>query len=243
MLRIIPLVSAAVISALVAGCASTSNPESLAQNDPYEPTNRAVFEFDIKLDRYVASPIARGYNYAVPTLARDGVHNVLTNLNSPVVFANDLLQGEFKRAGQTLWRATLNSTFGLGGLLDAAGKAGIPAHEEDFGQTLGVWGSGEGSYLVLPFVGPRPPRDLAGSIVDIGFDPFTYVKFKNVTTFSLVRAGMSVLDYRAANVETLEQIERSSIDFYATTRSLYRQHRNAEISNGTAEAGDLPEIQ
>jgi phospholipid-binding lipoprotein MlaA len=243
MSRIIPLFSAAILSVLVSGCSTTSNPESLAQNDPYEPTNRAVFDFDVKLDRYVASPIARGYNYVVPTPARDGVHNVLTNLNSPVVFANDLLQGEFKRAGQTLFRATINSTFGLGGLLDAAGKSGVPAHEEDFGQTLGTWGTGEGPYLVLPFIGPRPPRDLAGSVVDNAFDPFTYVKFKNVDTFSVVRASLGILDYRAANVETLEQIERSSIDFYATTRSLYRQHRNAEISNGAPEAADLPELQ
>ncbi len=246
MSRILPVIAITIVGALAAGCASTTNPESLAQNDPWEPTNRVIFDFDVKLDHYVASPIARGYNYAVPSMVRDGIHNVLANLNSPVILANDLLQGETERAGQTLWRAAINSTFGLGGLLDAAGKAGTPPHIEDFGQTLAVWGTGPGPYMVLPFKGPIQPRELGGTVADIFFDPLTYAKFNNATTWSVVRAGASVLDYRAANVDTVEQIERSSIDFYATTRSLYRQQRNSEIRNGRPDLDsleNLPDLQ
>lgn len=243
MSRLPALFTVLMLGSISAGCAGTASPEATALNDPWEQTNRAFFDFDVKLDHYVATPIARGYNYAVPSGARDSIHNVLTNLNSPVVFANDLLQGETKRAGQTLWRATINTTFGLGGLIDAAGRAGTPAHEEDFGQTLAVWGVGEGPYLVLPFLGPKPPRDLAGSVVDGYLDPLTYVRYRNSHTWGYVRLGMGVLDYRAANVDAVDQIERSSIDYYATARSLYRQHRDAEIRNGAADTEALPQIQ
>lgn len=243
MSRFPTLVAVALLGAMVTGCAGTASPEAVAQNDPWEPTNRAFFDFDVKLDHYIASPIAHGYNYAVPSGARDSIHNVLTNLDSPVVFANDVLQGETKRAGQTLWRAVINSTFGLGGLIDAAGRAGVPGHDEDFGQTLAVWGVGEGPYLVLPFLGPKPPRDLAGMFGDVYMDPLTYTRFRNSNTWGYVRTGMGVLDYRAANVDAVDQIERSSIDYYATTRSLYRQHRDAEIRNGAADTETLPQIQ
>ena len=221
----------AVVSVLAAGC-STAEPEALAQNDPYEPTNRAVFEMNTKIDNAFAKPVAKFYNHAVPGFARDGVHNFLTNLDKPVTFGNDILQGEGGRAGETLERFTVNSTLGFAGIIDVATIIGIPDHSEDFGQTLGVWGVGEGSYLVLPFVGPDPPRDLTGDVADIFMDPMTYIRFHGSDTWSAVRGGVGVLDMRARNVDTVDQIERSSIDFYATTRSLYRQYRNSEIRNG-----------
>ena len=225
------LFAVALLGVLAAGC-STKDPESLAQNDPYEPTNRAVFDMNAKMDNAVAKPVAKFYNRAVPEFARDGLHNFLTNLDKPVTFGNDVLQGEVGRAGETLGRFTVNSTFGIGGVLDVATRMGIPDHSEDFGQTLGVWGAGEGPYLVVPFMGPNPPRDLAGGVVDIFMDPLTYIKFHGRDTWSVVRGGAGILDLRARNVDTVEQIERSSIDFYATTRSLYRQYRNSEIRNG-----------
>jgi phospholipid-binding lipoprotein MlaA len=221
----------AVVSVLAAGC-STAEPEALAQNDPYEPTNRAVFEMNTKIDKAFAKPVAKFYNHAVPGFARDGVHNFLTNLDKPVTFGNDILQGEGSRAGETLERFTVNSTLGFAGIVDVATIIGIPDHSEDFGQTLGVWGAGEGSYLVLPFIGPDPPRDLTGDVVDIFMDPLTYIKFHGSDTWYAVRSGVGVLDMRARNIDTVDQIERSSIDFYATTRSLYRQYRNSEIRNG-----------
>jgi len=235
------LLAVTLLGALTGGCSTTHAPDALAQNDPYEPTNRAVFDMNAKIDHAVARPVAIFYNHAFPEPVRDSVHNALTNLNKPVVFANDFLQGDGMRANQTLARFLVNSTVGVGGLFDIAGLIGVPDHSEDFGQTLGVWGVDEGPYLVLPFMGPDPPRDLAGDAVDIGLDPLTYISFHGSDTLYAVRSGAAVLDLRARNVDTVDQIERTSIDVYATTRSLYRQYRNAEIRNGAPEAQDIPD--
>lgn len=232
------VLSVAVLAVLAAGCAASHDPEAVAQNDPYESTNRAIFDINMKVDKAVAKPIAKGYNSVVPQFARTGVHNFLVNLDKPVTFGNDVLQGEASRAGETLGRFTVNTTLGLGGLVDVASMIGIPDHEEDFGQTLGVYGVGEGPYLVMPFMGPNPPRDLAGNVVDIFMDPTTYIKFHGSDTWYAVRSGVSILDLRARNVDTLEQIERTSIDLYATTRSLYRQYRNSEIRNGAPDTSE-----
>lgn len=239
MKNIILTVGALLVAGSLGGCAST---DPNGQNDPYEQTNRSIFELDQTFDHAIARPAAVFYNHAVPGVARDGIHNFLGNLNSPVIFANDLLQGETTRAGQTLGRAVVNSTLGLGGLVDFAGKIGIPGHEEDFGQTLGVWGVEEGPYLVLPFSGPSNPRDLAGVAGDIAMDPFTYMKWNNSTLHMALRQGFEIIDLRARNVDSLDQIERTSVDLYATTRSLYRQHRNAEIRNGATDTENLPDL-
>jgi phospholipid-binding lipoprotein MlaA len=233
------ITAALFVAVSLAGCAST---DPSGQNDPYEQTNRDFFALDQKFDHAVARPVAVFYNHAFPEVFRDGVHNALTNLNSPVVFANDLLQGETTRAGQTLGRTVVNSTLGLGGLVDLAAKIGIPGHDEDFGQTLAVWGAQEGPYLVLPFAGPSNPRDVVGMGGDIAMDPFTWISFNNSTLWYGIRAGMGVIDLRARNVENLDQIERTSVDLYATTRSLYRQHRNAEIRNGAPDTENLPNL-
>ena len=235
MKRVIGMVLLAI---LAAGCTTSKDPEAIAQNDPYEPTNRAIFDFNMKVDNAVAKPVAKFYNHAVPEFARDGVHNFLTNLNKPVTLGNDMLQANGPRVGETLSRFAVNTTLGVGGFVDVATMIGIPEHEEDFGQTLGTYGVGEGPYVVVPFMGPDPPRDMAGDVVDIFMDPLTYVKFHGSDTWFAVRSGVSILDLRARNVDNLETIERTSIDFYATTRSLYRQYRNSEIRNGAPENGD-----
>ena len=222
----------------LSGCA-TKDPASLAQHDPWEQQNRAVFDFDIKLNNVVVTPVAKFYRAAVPELARDGIHNALTNLNAPVVFVNDTIQGDGTKATDTFGRFMINSTVGLAGLIDVASKVGIPYHDNDFGITLGKGGAAEGSYLVLPFVGPKPPRDLVGLGADSAMDPFNYITWNNSTLYMIIRTGMGVLDDRASTVDQVEQIERSSIDFYATTRSLYRQNRNAQI-RGEAANQDLP---
>jgi len=232
------LLAALAASLMLTACA-TKDPQSLAQNDPFEPTNREIFNFDVKLDHAVATPVAKFYRSAVPQPARDGIHNALDNLNAPVVLVNDVLQGEGEKAGNTLGRFLVNSTVGLAGLIDVATPIGIPGHDNDFGITLGKGGAAEGSYLVLPFVGPKPPRDLLGTGVDIAFDPLTYITFHGSDFWMIIRASLSVLDSRAANIDTVASIERSSIDFYATTRSLYRQNRNAQI-RGDAANQDLP---
>ncbi len=222
----------------LAGCSTT--PDDNGANDPFESTNRKIFAFDQKVDRYIVKPSAEAYVAVVPEPAREGMHNFLTNLDLPVTFANDVLQGEVKRAGQTFGRFTINSTIGVGGILDLATPMGIPYHSEDFGQTLAVYGVPEGPYLVLPFFGPDPPRDLAGQVADVFLDPFTYVKLREHGWYSFGRAYFSLLDLRSRNLGTLEGIERSSVDYYASVRSLYRQLRNNEIRNGKPDVKDLP---
>ena len=238
----VPVISAMALS-LALGACSTPSQDSLAQNDPWEKTNRDIFDFDVKLDHAVARPIAKGYNDAVPQPVREGIHNAVTNLNSPVVLANDVLQGDGDKAADTFGRIVINSTIGLGGLIDVASKIGIPYHDNDFGITLGKGGIAEGSYLVLPFAGPMPPRDLLGTGVDVAFDPLTYVTFHGSDTWMVVRFGMGVLDSRTSQLDAVDTIERSSIDFYATTRNLYRQSRNAKINDGKpGNADDLPNL-
>jgi len=237
-----PLVSALALGLFLGAC-STPSPDSLAQRDPWEKTNRDIFDFDVKLDHAVARPIAKGYRSAVPEPIRDGIHNAITNFHAPVVLANDVLQGESGKAADTFGRIVINSTVGIGGLIDVASKIGIPYHDNDFGITLGRNGIAEGSYLVLPFAGPMPPRDLLGSGVDVAFDPLTYARFHGSDTWMVVRFGIGVLDSRTSTLDEVETIERSSIDFYATTRNLYRQSRNAKINGGNAgTADDLPNL-
>src|SRR3954463_13976935 len=239
----LPVISALALGLALSAC-STPSPESLAQNDPWEKTNRDIFDFDVRVDHAVARPVAEGYRAVVPEPVRDGIHNALSNLNSPVVLANDVLQGDGEKAANTAGRIVINSTVGIGGLIDVASKIGIPGHENDFGITLGKGGIAEGSYLVLPFAGPKPPRDLLGTVVDQAFDPLTYVRFHGKDTWMVVRYGIGVLDYRASTLEAVETIERSSIDFYATTRNLYRQSRNAKINEGkpSGASDDLPNL-
>ena len=231
----------ALALALVLGACSTPSPESLAQNDPWEKTNRDIFEFNLAMDRAILRPVARGYRDVVPEFAREGVHNFLTNLNSPVILANDVLQLD-RKAGNTLGRILINTTVGVGGLIDVASKMGIPYHENDFGINFGKAGAAEGSYLMLPFAGPRPPRDLVGTGVDIALDPFTWLIFPGDNTLMIVRSGMGILDSRTSQLDAVETIERSSIDFYATTRNLYRQSRNAKINEGNPGTDDLPNL-
>lgn len=226
---------------LLAGC-TTDNPNSLAANDPFEPMNRKVFEMNQATDRAVIKPVAEAYVDVVPDPAREGVHNFIVNLKLPVTFANDLLQGEFERGGETAARFTVNSTIGVAGLIDVASRMDIPFHTEDFGQTLAVWGVDEGPYLVVPFFGPDPPRDLAGQVVDIYLDPFTYVTLREHIWWSAGEEVVSAVDLRSRNLQSLEDIERSSVDLYASERSLYRQHRNSEIRNGKPDMENLPNL-
>jgi len=226
---------------LLAGCA-TDNPNSLAANDPYEPMNRQVFEMNRKADQVVIKPVAEAYAEVVPEEARNGVHNFIVNLRLPITFANDLLQGELERGGETVARFGINSTVGVAGLFDVASGWGIAFHTEDFGQTLAVWGVDEGPYLVVPFYGPDPPRDLAGQVGDIFLDPFTYVNLREHIWWSAGEEMVRAVDLRSRNLQSLEDIERSSVDLYASVRSLYRQNRNNEIRNGKPDVENLPDL-
>ena len=237
--RILP---ALLLALVAAGCTSTPTPDAVDQNDPYESFNRQVFDMNQTLDNNVALPVAVFYHHAVPTPAREGVHNFLDNLDQPSTFANDILQGEVTRACETLGRFTVNSTIGMAGLVDAATKIGMPNHSSDFGETLAIYGVGEGPFLVLPLVGPSNPRDAAGDIVDIALDPTTYVHFRSSVYWMIGRGTFSIIDTRERNIGTIAELERTSVDLYATERSLYRQHRNAEIRGGKPDLQNLPNI-
>lgn len=221
-----------------ASCASLpDDPEGRAAaaeaNDPLEPFNRAMFSFNTELDRYLLKPVAASYDAVMPDPAKTAIRNALNNLDAPVVFLNDLLQGEPERAIVTLTRFAINSTLGMGGLVDLMGEGGMKGHSEDFGQTLAVWGVPEGPYLVLPLLGPRPPRDLAGFVVDSTVDPFNrYMRAHDHREAIVARTGTDLVDRRAQLLGALEELERSSIDYYAAVRSGYRQRRNIEIANG-----------
>lgn len=235
---------AALLLALgAAGCATTPTPPSqmgLDPNDPYEAQNRKMFALDMKLDEDVALPVAKFYVQAVPEPARDGVHNFLANLDVPVTFGNDVLQGAADHAAESLGRFVINSTIGIGGLINVAQKLGIPEHDSDFGETLGVWGVGPGPYLVLPLLGPSDPRDAFGYGVDIAMDPLTWISWRSSTYFLLGRGVVKFVDERARNIDTIEEIKRTSVDLYATMRSLYRQHREALIHHGQPNIENLP---
>ena len=216
-------------------CACAAPQGGMPENhDPYEATNREIFDFNLKVDRTFLRPTAERYQSTMPDVVRDGIHNVLANLDSPVIFANDLLQCEGSRAWTTARRAVVNSTLGIGGLVDVGSRMGLESHEEDFGQTLAVWGAGEGPYIVLPLLGPSNPRDITGQIADVALDPTTWVRMKQHVWWMAGRKYLIVLDTRTRNLEAFDDIERESLDFYASVRSMYRQHRASEIRNGMA---------
>ncbi len=242
------LAAGAVCAALLsAGCAASPAGDAEARaafartNDPAEPFNRAVFDVNLAIDKALLRPLALLYREALPPLFRDFVRNALDNLRSPVILANDVLQGEFERAGRTAVRAAINSTLGLGGINDLAAEFGIERHDEDFGQTLAVAGLGEGPFLMLPILGPSNPRDAAGLVVDALLDPLTWLD--SARAFSLARPGADALDRRARADEALQELERTSLDMYAAARSLYRQQRRDDIRNGRpADLDSLPDI-
>jgi phospholipid-binding lipoprotein MlaA len=200
------------------------------ENDPIEPVNRAMFQVNHFLDRLILKPVAILYRDATPEFVRDGVDNFLANLRTPVILANDLLQGDFKQGELTLGRFMLNTILGVGGLIDVGGMVGMPERRgEDFGQTLAVHGIGSGPYLMLPLLGPSNPRDAFGRVVDFAFDPLFFLA---PTPVSLGRFGAETVSFREHNIETFDELERSSLDLYAATRTLVRQLRANEIRNG-----------
>lgn len=198
--------------------------------DPLETFNRGSFAFNLTLDKYLLKPVAKTYRFIMPGFLRTGVTNALDNLATPVTVANDLLQGKPRRATESVGRFMFNTIIGFGGLIDIGGMLGMPErHSEDFGQTLAVYGVGSGPYLMVPLFGPSNPRDLVGTVVDFVFDPFTFVA---PTEASLGRRGATIVSFREENLETIDELQRTSIDFYAATRTLAQQLRDTQIRNG-----------
>jgi phospholipid-binding lipoprotein MlaA len=224
----------------LAGCATkppASDPDALADyqqtNDPLEPTNRVFYAINNGLDTVILRPAALAYRYVVPEPVRNGLHNVLANIGSPVQLTNDVLEGKPRRAGDTTMRFLINTTVGVLGIFDVASKWGYPDHDADFGMTLANWGVPEGPFLFLPVLGPSDPRDAAGFGVDIAFDPFTWVgtgpNKPGWKAFKWSRFGLGAIDSRERVLDATDSITKTALDPYATFRSLYRQHRRAQI--------------
>jgi len=211
-------------------------------NDPLEPINRLIFDFNEIFQKLILRPATGMYQHLVPPPIREAIGNVIKNLSTPVVLANDILQGEGERAWQTTQRFVVNTTLGVGGIMDPAEEMGIPRHKEDFGQTLAVWGVGEGFYVVLPLYGPSNPRDAVGKLlVDSYFDPLgLYLSNTDQDSAIYARMGVGAADEYGGVMDELEQIKKTSVDFYAAVRSMYRQKRKSEIKNG--EEINLPPI-
>lgn len=224
--------------ALTAACAQVpTDPEERAEyeaaNDPMEPMNRAVLDFNLAVDKAVLRPVSVAYREVVPATARTGVHNAVNNLREPWVFVNDVLQGEHDRAAQAMVRFLINSTAGVLGLVDVVAENGGPRHhDEDFGQTLAVWGVGEGPYVMLPLLGPSNLRDASGLVVEHFADPVDVALNRNDLEWATwTRLGVGILDTRTQLLDPLDELERGSLDFYSAIRSVYRQRRASLIAN------------
>jgi len=243
-----------VVALLGAGCASRGGPSpgttSLASpdaeydelfdepidgdvEDPFEPTNRAIFAGNRGFDRLVIDPLARAYAFVVPDAARRAIRRVFVNLNSPAVFVNDLLQLAPRRAGSTGARFLINTTVGIVGLWDAAAKMGLEGHQTDFGITLAKYGVDSGPYIVLPLVGPTTARDAFGDLVDILLLPQTWF-FGPVTWVFVAYQGGDGFTLRDVHRDALKALEEASVDFYVAMRFAYLTNRSAEIQAALA---------
>ena len=242
------------VSADTDGEISLSKKNSVQVKDCFENLNRATFALNQGLDNVIFEPIAKAYR-VLPSPIRAGTGNLLDNLSALVTIPNNVIQGDFKKAGVNTSRFIINTTLGIVGIFDLAKKIGFPDYEkEDYGQTLGTMGIGEGCYLVLPVLGPSTVRDTAGSFVNIlGGDAWYNISAgKNTQHFSdfdyyASRAG-SGIDFRAKNIDSFENLEKNSMDFYASVRSLYLQDRQQKIANSnsitqTQDDSDWEEIE
>ena len=216
---------------------SFSYGEEKEVKDCFEKLNRATFAFNMALDKVLFRPVAAGYR-KLPSPVRAGTSNALNNISNLVTIPNNILQGDFKAAGNNSIRFIINTTIGIVGIFDPANALGFEKLEkEDFGQTFGAMGIGEGCYLVLPVIGPSTVRDAVGSLVSMtGGDAWYNITVKNDTQyfkesdyyFSKLGEGV---DFRAKNLESFDSLEKNSLDFYATVRSLYLQDRERKIKN------------
>ena len=202
---------------------------ALAEVDPWEGVNRKVFKFNDTLDRWVLKPVARGYDRLFPSLVKRGVENFFTNLGTPAVALNQLLQGKPGRAAADTGRFLLNSTVGIGGLVDVAAENGLARHDEDFGQTFVVWGAPNGPFVTIPFGGPATVTSTAGMVLDLFTNPVRYI---SPARDRYLLRGLDTIDNRAALLPTESLI---SGDKYLFLRDAYLQNREFLINDGIVE--------
>ena len=240
--------------------AGTDGEISLSKNgngntkDCFEGINRAVFAFNKGLDNIILDPLAKGYRY-LPSPIRTGTSNFLSNLSLLVTVPNNVLQGQLSLAGKNSARFAVNTTVGVLGLMDPASKIGLNHYEkEDYGQTLASWGVGDGCYLVLPVLGPSTARDTVGSFASfLGGDAWYNVTVRNDTRYFsdfdyYASRGASGIDFKAKNIDSFDGLEKNSMDFYASVKSLYLQDRKQKILNSkkitdTMDDSDWEEIE
>lgn len=231
------------VALALSGCASTGEKTAPTANaapstpaDPYENINRKVFAFNDKVDNYVAEPIANAYKWVTPQFMQTGVSNFFTNLKNINVVLNDLMQAKFQQSAHDTGRFLINTTAGVGGLFDVAQHAGLEQNDEDFEQTLAVWGVPQGSYLVIPFLGPSTARGIPGSVFDTAANPATYV--------GLPVQLVSMLNSRANAEGALKFIDEAALDPYVFTRESFLQWRQNLATDGKSEAAnDLADFE
>jgi phospholipid-binding lipoprotein MlaA len=234
---LISLMLATNVSADTDGENSLSKKNSGDVKDCFEGLNRATFSLNQGLDKAIFKPVARGYR-KLPSPIRSGTSNALENISSLLTIPNNILQGEFKKAGINTGRFAVNTTVGILGVFDVATKMNFPEYErEDYGQTFGAWGIGAGCYVVLPVLGPSTVRDTFGSFMNVlGGDPYYNLSVHGNNQYLdqdlyMTTKIISGIDFRAKNLETIDNLEKNSMDFYASVRSLYLQDRQQKIRN------------
>ncbi len=229
------LLSSLALAMALTGCATTSpKPE---KNDPWIGWNQGTQSFNDNLDKAILKPVAKGYQWITPTFVNEGVTNFFSNINDIGVTINDLLQFKLNQGGMDARRLLINSTVGVAGFVDVAKLIDLPKHQEDFGQTLSVWGVPAGSYLVLPFFGPSNPRDAVGIVGDALFNPLTYVSAFGTTAISAAIAGSKAVDVvdKRANLLTTEKImNEGSVNRYDFIKNSYLQNRDFLIHDGNS---------
>ena len=226
-LQLIKLLLSCFLAIIATGCATLEN------NDPLESVNRGVYKFNDAIDGAVLKPVAGAYKAVTPSPIRKGISNFFNNLKSLTTVLNDILQFKFAHAFKDAGRFVINSTFGLAGFIDVASMDDIPVHREDFGQTLGHWGVGNGAYLVLPFLGPSTVRDTTGFVIDTTTsDPITYVhNIGQIRLHNQLRV-MQFIDKRAELLNASDILDNASLDPYAFMRDAYLQSRASQVRDG-----------
>lgn len=227
------LAAAALAALALSGCATQRAPSPL---DPFEPVNRAVFEFNDNADKFVFKPVAEGYRAVLPDVVRTGVRNFFSNLRDPWIALNQLMQGKVELALSDGWRFIVNSTFGMAGLMDVATDMRLPKHNEDFGQTLAVWGVETGPYLVIPIWGPSNVRDGVGLIADAyTYLPWWIPEWADWSHRVAWQNSLTALDFvniRANLLDTTDLLEQAALDRYAFVRDAFFQRRNSLVHDG-----------
>lgn len=199
--------------------------------DPLEPINRAIFSFNNAADKLILEPVAKGYT-KLPNPVQSGISNFLSNLRTPLIAVNQVLQGQFKNAADSTGRFLVNSTVGVFGVIDVADKIGLEETKEDFGQTLATWGVGDGFYLVLPIFGPSNIRDATGLVITSLTDPFNaYAVSEGEPYLIPLRTASNAIDQRSKIIDEVNALRNNSIDYYAAVKSSYYQNRKASILN------------